>query len=135
MKKAAIVFTYIATILGLIGVVAFTIYSVIYIVRCTAHLMLIIGNESLPENAGLDLMAMIMFLLLDIYFVFVTFTGLLSKRVIEDNRLDKIKPFGILSIIFFNPVGGILTLRYNSWLKKELERTAPKGKRKEAKKE
>lgn len=132
MKKASIVFSYIATILGLIGVVVFTIYSFTYIIRAGGDLVIVVNGDPAPERASSDVIAMVMFLLLLAYFIFVTFTGLLTKNVVKDNRIDKIKPFGILSIIFFNPVGGIITIVYSNWLKKELERTAPQGKRKEA---
>ncbi len=130
MKKTAIVFSIISLVLGLIGVVVSTIYLVMHIGNLGACILGMMNGEDLGQKLGFSIFTVVAFLLLGAYFVFVTFTGLLTYRVITQNILDKIKMFGILSIIFLNPIGGVFTILYDKKLKKYLDETAPKGKRK-----
>lgn len=130
MKKTAIIFAYIFTIISLIGLVGGTIYLFIYLAALARDLSaLSLGSEA--PALEFNIWVSIMCLAITVYFVFASITGALTKRVLDADSADKITKFGILSIIFFNPVGGILAIVYNGQLKKELERTAPKGKRKE----
>ena len=129
MKKASTIFAIIGLVLGLIGVVVATIYLVIHLGNLGAAILGMMNSDEYGSQLAFEIVTVILFLLLVAYFVFVTFTGLLTYRVITQNVLDKIKKFGILSIVFLNPVGGILVLLYDKQLKQYLEETAPKGKR------
>lgn len=135
MKKASEV---LATIYLFISAIL-TIVSTVYLVISLNNIATLLSAQSLgaevPDNMGYFVATFIMFLLFTIYFGVAMVTALLTRKVIKDNVLDKIKPFGILSIIFLNIPGGIVTLVYDNQVKKELERTAPKGKRREANKE
>ena len=133
MKKTINVFTIIFMILSLAGVVGGTVYLFIHMTTL-ATLLASLASGGEAENVGYFVGTSIMFLAIIVYFGFAAVTGLLTKRVVEADATDKITKFGILSIIFFNPVGGILAIVYNRQLCKELERTAPKGKRKDIEK-
>ena len=129
MKKASTIFAIIGLVLGLVGVVVATVYLVIHLGNLGAAILGMMNSDEYGSRLAFEIVTVILFLLLVAYFVFVTFTGLLTYRVITQNVLDKIKKFGILSIIFLNPVGGILVLLYDKQLKQYLKETAPKGKR------
>lgn len=133
MKKTAITFTTIFTIISLVGVVGGTIYLLINAFTL-ASLLSALSTGGSADNVGFYVAITIMFLCVTIYFVFASATGLLTRRVLEADAYDKITKFGVLSIIFFNPVGGILAIVYNRNLIKQLEESAPKGKRKEIEK-
>ncbi|MCF0107426.1 MAG: hypothetical protein HUJ59_00215 [Bacilli bacterium] len=133
MKKTTYVFAFVHMILGAV-IAAFFSFNLLSFSSNLAMDLAAISNGEERDLAN-SLPFVILSFIAVVYFVMVTITGLLSKNIVKENRLDKIKPFGILSIIFFNPAGGILMLIYDKQIKKELERTAPKGERKEAKKE
>ena len=134
MKKVSEIFSIIGCVLGLIGVVVCTGYLVIHIGYLGTDILAMMDGQDYAKYLAFEIVTVVIFLLLGAYFVFVTFTGYLTYKVITQNILDKIKKFGILSIIFFNPIGGIFVIQYDKELKKYLEDTAPKGKRKEVKK-
>ena len=125
MKKTSIIFATISLFIGIAGTIAGTIYVVMYLGILAREIMADMSEMS-EANVGGTVLYLVMFLVATIYAIMVMVTGLLTRKVIKDNVLDKIKPFGILSIIFFNPVGGIFTLVYDKQIKDELERTAPK---------
>ena len=131
MKKASIILSTIALIFGILGTTTGAVFTIVYSINLAGEIMKAsVGDEAV--NLGFYIVGLIGFILLMVYFTFATVTGYLTRRVVEDNILDKIGKFGILSIIFFNVPGGIVTLVYDKQLKKYLEKTAPKGKRKEA---
>lgn len=135
MKKASEVLATIYLFISAILTVVSTVYLVISLNNIATFLSAQSLGAEVPDNMGYFVATFIMFLLFTIYFGVAMVTALLTRKVIRDNVLDKIKPFGILSIIFLNIPGGIVTLVYDNQVKKELERTAPKGKRREANKE
>lgn len=135
MKKASEVLATIYLFISAILTVVSTVYLVISLNNIATFLSAQSLGAEVPDNMGYFVATFIMFLLFTIYFGVAMVTALLTRKVIKDNVLDKIKPFGILSIIFLNIPGGIVTLVYDNQVKKELERTAPKGKRREANKE
>lgn len=134
MKKASEVLATIYIFIGAIGTIVSTVYLVIYLNLIATQLAAGATGSTTSADTGVFVASFIMFLIFTIYCGIMMVTALLTRKVIKNNVLDKIKPFGILSIIFLNIVGGIFTLVYDSQVKKELERTAPKGKRREAKK-
>lgn len=129
MKKTIEVFSIVTMVIGCLATIGATVYIFMYLGLLSEQIILAMNNEA--NKVGFIIGLMIGFIALAIYSCFVALTALLTRKVITKNVLDKIGKFGVLSIIFFNPVGGILTLIYNDKIKKELERTAPKGKRKE----
>lgn len=135
MKKASTILATIYIFIGAVGVIVGTIYTIMYMGYLTANLTANSVGTDTGVSSGFYVLCMSLFLLATIYSGIAMVTALLTRKVIKDNVLDKIKPFGILSIIFLNVVGGIFTLVYDKQVKDELERTAPKGKRKEASKE
>lgn len=132
MKKTATIFSIIGMVIGLIGLLVTTVYLVIHLTNLGTYILVVMNGEDFSSKLSFEIITSIVFLLLGAYLAFVAITGLLTYKVITQNVLDKIKKFGVLSIIFLNPVGGIFTIVYDKQLKKYLEETAPKGKRKEA---
>lgn len=134
MKKASSILSIIAFCIASIGVIISTIYFIINLVNLSQCIMADLAGEDTGTKTPETIAFLIVFLLADIYMIFAVFTAYLTKRVVEYNVFDKIGKFGVLSIIFLNIPGGIVTLIYNKHVQEELKKTAPKGVRKEAQK-